>query len=73
MNEYSQNNADELNDSADEVVDQSSAAEQTSLERDDDRWQHQRRGWRDWWVLLLLIATYLVWTGLVYLLEPGIR
>ena len=73
MNEFPSNNPDESEIVAADSLDQSSAAEQTSLERDDDRWQHQRRGWRDWWVLLLMIATYLVWTGLIYLLEPGIR
>lgn len=44
----------------------------THLEREDDRWA-PRAQLRDWWLLLLMIVTYLAWTGIVYFLEPGIR
>lgn len=44
----------------------------TGFEREDNRWVH-RASRRDWWILLLMIVTYLVWTGIIYLLEPGIR
>ncbi len=44
----------------------------THLERDDDRWSKSAQV-RDWLVLILMIATYLVWMGIVYFLEPGIR
>ncbi|MEZ4664027.1 MAG: hypothetical protein R2911_41365 [Caldilineaceae bacterium] len=44
----------------------------THLERDDDRW-YVRFRIRDWLILLTMIAVYLLWTGIVYWLEPGIR
>ena len=44
----------------------------THLERDDDRWSRSAQ-MRDWLILILMIATYLVWMGIVYFLEPGIR
>ena len=42
------------------------------FEREDDRWRDSS-GRRDWVILAVMIAIYLVWTGVVYLLEPGIR
>ena len=44
----------------------------TSYEREDDRWR-LRNQLRDWMILLVMIAIYLVWTGVVYFFEPGIR
>lgn len=44
----------------------------TDLEREDDRWS-PRAQMRDWLILLLMIITYLVWAGIIYFLEPGIR
>ena len=44
----------------------------TNLDREDNRWGPHH--WlRDWAILLTLILIYLVWTGVIYLLEPGIR
>jgi hypothetical protein len=44
----------------------------THLDREDDRWSGGSER-RDWLVLFLMMAAYLAWTGIVYLLEPGIR
>lgn len=44
----------------------------THFEREDNRWALKAQ-LRDWWLLALMIITYLVWTGIVYFLEPGIR
>lgn len=44
----------------------------THFSRDDDRWRWQNQ-LRDWLILLGMIAIYLIWTGVVYFLEPGIR
>lgn len=44
----------------------------THLEREDDRWSRSAQ-LRDWLILVLMIVTYLVWVGIVYFLEPGIR
>jgi len=44
----------------------------THLDRDDNRWSGGAQR-RDWLVLIMMIAAYLAWTGIVYLLEPGIR
>ncbi len=44
----------------------------TSLSRADNRWG-QRRWLRDWAILLALVIAYLVWTGIIYTFEPGIR
>ena len=44
----------------------------THFKREDNRWLHKASR-RDWWILFLLIMTYLVWTGIIYFLEPGIR
>ncbi|MCA9903789.1 MAG: hypothetical protein KC547_08035 [Anaerolineae bacterium] len=44
----------------------------TQLDREDNRWGPHH--WlRDWAILLTMILIYLVWTGIIYLLEPGIR
>lgn len=43
----------------------------TYLDRDDGRFS--KGSIKDWLTLLLMIATYLVWTGVVYFFEPGIR
>lgn len=44
----------------------------TSHGREDDRWS-VRNQLRDWGILLVMIVAYLVWTGILYLFEPGIR
>lgn len=44
----------------------------TQYHREDTRWNF-RSQLRDWMILLLIIVTYIVWAGLIYLLEPGIR
>ena len=44
----------------------------THFERQDDRWRLRSAG-RDWMIVISLIIIYLVWTGVVYFLEPGIR
>jgi hypothetical protein len=44
----------------------------TDLERADDRWSTKAQT-RDWLLLLLMIAVYLSWAGVIYFLEPGIR
>jgi hypothetical protein len=45
---------------------------ETYYDREDDRYQPRSR-LRDWGIIIIMIATYLVWTGIVYFLEPGIR
>jgi hypothetical protein len=45
---------------------------ETHLERDDERFNYKRQ-MKDWFTLLLMIAVYLAWAGIVYLFEPGIR
>jgi hypothetical protein len=47
-------------------------APDTRFRREDDRWNLKNQ-LRDWFFLLVMIVIYLAWTGLVYLLEPGIR
>ena len=44
----------------------------THYQREDDRWYIRFR-LRDWLILLAMIGVYLIWTGVVYLFEPGIR
>lgn len=44
----------------------------THYEREDNRWMHHSK-WRDWVILLVMIIVYLLWAGVVYFLEPGIR
>ena len=44
----------------------------THFEREDERWQPGAQV-RDWFVLLMMIAIYLAWTGILYFFEPGIR
>lgn len=44
----------------------------THLNREDERWNTKAQV-RDWLVLLLMIAVYLTWAGIIYFLEPGIR
>lgn len=44
----------------------------TQYEREDDRWR-LRHQLRDWLILLVMVLIYLVWTGVVYFFEPGIR
>lgn len=45
---------------------------ETHYRREDNRW-HYRARFRDWMILLMMIVTYVVWAGIIYLLEPGIR
>lgn len=44
----------------------------THFRREDDRWSLGNQ-LRDWLILLVMIIVYLVWTGIVYFFEPGIR
>lgn len=44
----------------------------THFEREDDRWRWQNQ-LHDWMLVLIMVAVYLIWTGIVYFLEPGIR
>jgi hypothetical protein len=44
----------------------------TDFDREDERWQLHNQ-LRDWMILLVMIAVYMVWTGIVYFFEPGIR
>ncbi|MCB9149115.1 MAG: hypothetical protein H6641_10195 [Caldilineaceae bacterium] len=44
----------------------------THFEREDDRW-YVRFRISDWLILLTMIGIYLLWTGVVYWFEPGIR
>ena len=44
----------------------------THFEREDDRWRWQNQI-RDWLILGAMILIYLVWAGVVYFFEPGIR
>ena len=41
------------------------------LDRGDERWDAP--WWKGWLVVLALIVIYLLWTGTIYFLEPGIR
>lgn len=45
---------------------------QTTFERSDNRWDPQNAR-RDWIVIAVLVIIYLVWTGTMFLFEPGIR
>jgi hypothetical protein len=44
----------------------------THLEREDERWSKPAQ-LQDWLVLIVMIVIYLIWAGLIYFLEPGIR
>lgn len=44
----------------------------THLDREDGRWNLKAQ-FHDWKILFLLILAYLVWTGVIYFFEPGIR
>jgi hypothetical protein len=46
--------------------------QETHYQRDDERWSAGRQI-KDWGILIVMILIYLTWTGLIYLLEPGIR
>lgn len=43
-----------------------------AFERADNRWDPGKAR-RDWIVIAILVMIYLVWTGIVFLFEPGIR
>ena len=45
---------------------------ETQYDREDDRFRNNAR-LRDWGIIIIMVAAYLVWTGIVYFLEPGIR
>jgi hypothetical protein len=45
---------------------------ETHMERDDDRWS-RRAQMRDWLIIIVMMVIYLIWAGLIYFLEPGIR
>lgn len=44
----------------------------THFDREDNRWQPQY-AIRDWLILAAMIAMYVLWAGVVYFFEPGIR
>jgi hypothetical protein len=44
----------------------------THFEREDERWTRTAQV-RDWIILGAMMAIYLIWTGVIYFLEPGIR
>lgn len=44
----------------------------TTFERADNRWDIEHAN-RDWIIIAILIVVYLIWTGTVFLFEPGIR
>lgn len=44
----------------------------STYERADNRWD-PRHARRDWIVIAVLVLIYLMWTGMVFLFEPGIR
>lgn len=44
----------------------------STFERADNRWDPQNAR-RDWIVIAVLVVIYLVWTGVVFWFEPGIR
>lgn len=44
----------------------------TDLEREDERWSPRAQA-HDWLILLLMMIIYLLWVGIIYFLEPGIR
>lgn len=48
------------------------AEQRHPLARHDDRWRIRRLR-RDWLILAVMIAIYLLWTGIVFFFEPGIR
>ena len=45
---------------------------QTTYERADNRWD-PLHGNRDWIVIAVLVVVYLIWTGVLFLFEPGLR
>lgn len=45
---------------------------QTTFERADNRWD-PGNAHRDWIIIAVLVAIYLLWTGVMFLFEPGIR
>lgn len=59
-----------------EQITQDASADQelatTHYGREDDRWRWQNQV-RDWLILGAMILIYLVWSGVVYFFEPGIR
>ena len=44
----------------------------THFDRDDQRWKRNAQV-KDWITLGVMMAIYLLWTGVIYFLEPGIR
>lgn len=44
----------------------------TTYERTDNRWDPQNAR-RDWIVIVILVVIYLLWTGTLFLFEPGIK
>lgn len=44
----------------------------TTYERADNRWDLTHKN-RDWIIIATLVIIYLLWTGTVFLFEPGIR
>lgn len=44
----------------------------THFQRDDERWGKAAQV-KDWIILFVMMTLYLLWTGIIYFLEPGIR
>jgi hypothetical protein len=44
----------------------------THFNREDERWSRAAQV-RDWIILGAMMSIYLLWTGIIYFLEPGIR
>ncbi len=44
----------------------------TTYERADNRWESGNAR-RDWIVIATLVVIYLIWAGIIFLFEPGIR
>ncbi len=44
----------------------------STFERADNRWDITKAN-RDWIIIAVMVIVYLVWTGIVFLFEPGIK
>ncbi len=44
----------------------------STFERADNRWDIPNAR-RDWIIIITLVVVYLLWTGILFLFEPGIR
>lgn len=55
-----------------EVASDATPSEDEHFDRGDERWEG-RGNIRSWMILAFMVAAYLVWTGIIYFFEPGIR